>query len=158
MRKPTIWFLTRSDTNQPVQSQKQARGLKFWIEGGEELFCGSSKNKGTDQLCSYCTADLLLWFCTYRLLVFLYKGSYVFGFSVLMVRTSVQVFRATMIVPGQPSSPLRTLDRTPSTSNTRTNSYQTYLYERMLRKQEMLRNAELQVKQFSLNDSIMAAR
>ena len=28
--KPTMWFLTRSDTNRPVQSQKQARSLKFW--------------------------------------------------------------------------------------------------------------------------------
>ena len=28
MRKPTIWVLTRSDTNQPVQSQKKARSLK----------------------------------------------------------------------------------------------------------------------------------
>ena len=31
MRKPTFWFLTRSDTNQAVQSQKIARGLKFRI-------------------------------------------------------------------------------------------------------------------------------
>ena len=28
--KPTIWFPNRSDTNQAVQSQKQARSLKFW--------------------------------------------------------------------------------------------------------------------------------
>ena len=28
--KPTMWFLTRSDTNRPVQAQKQARSLKFW--------------------------------------------------------------------------------------------------------------------------------
>ena len=31
MKKPTFWFLTRSDTNQAVQSQKMARGLKFRI-------------------------------------------------------------------------------------------------------------------------------
>ena len=31
MRKPTIWVLTRSNTNQPVQSQNIDRGLKFWI-------------------------------------------------------------------------------------------------------------------------------
>ena len=31
VRKPTIWVLTRSDTNWPVQSQKQARSLKFRI-------------------------------------------------------------------------------------------------------------------------------
>ena len=28
--KPTMWFLNRSDTNRPVQLQKQARSLKFW--------------------------------------------------------------------------------------------------------------------------------
>ena len=31
MRKPTMWFLTRSDTNQAVQPMKIARGLKFRI-------------------------------------------------------------------------------------------------------------------------------
>ena len=28
--KPTIWFPNRSDTNRPVQLQKQDRSLKFW--------------------------------------------------------------------------------------------------------------------------------
>ena len=32
MRKPTFWFLTRSDTNRAVQSLKMARGLKFPIK------------------------------------------------------------------------------------------------------------------------------
>ena len=31
MRKPTMWFLTRSDTNQAVQLLEMARGLKFCI-------------------------------------------------------------------------------------------------------------------------------
>ena len=31
MRKPTMWFLNRSDTNRAVQAQKMARGWKFWI-------------------------------------------------------------------------------------------------------------------------------
>ena len=31
MRKSMFWFLTRSDTNQAVQLQKMARGLKFRI-------------------------------------------------------------------------------------------------------------------------------
>ena len=30
MGKPTIWLPNRSDTNQAVQAQKQARSLKFW--------------------------------------------------------------------------------------------------------------------------------
>ena len=29
MRKPTIWVLTRSDTNRPVLSQKKARSLRL---------------------------------------------------------------------------------------------------------------------------------
>ena len=32
MRKPTFWFPTWSDTNQAVQLQKMARGLKFWMD------------------------------------------------------------------------------------------------------------------------------
>ena len=31
VRKPTMWFLNRSDTNQAVQAQKMATGMKFWI-------------------------------------------------------------------------------------------------------------------------------
>ena len=30
MGKPTMWVSNRSDTNQTVQLQKQARSLKFW--------------------------------------------------------------------------------------------------------------------------------
>ena len=38
MGKPTIWFLKGSDTNQAVQSQKQARSLKLELgRGGIEL-------------------------------------------------------------------------------------------------------------------------
>ena len=55
-------FLTRSDTNRRVQSQKKVRILKFWVEVQEELYYPSSENKVADQLCSYCTADLRLCF------------------------------------------------------------------------------------------------
>ena len=55
-------FPTRSDTYRPVQSQKKVRILKFWVAVEEELYYPSSKNKDTDQLCSYCTADLYLCF------------------------------------------------------------------------------------------------
>ena len=37
MRKPTFWFPTWSNTNQAVQLQKMARGLKFWIKKEEGL-------------------------------------------------------------------------------------------------------------------------
>ena len=49
---------------------KRARSLKFRIKIGEELYYPSSENKGADQLCSYCEADLRLCFHLCRLLVF----------------------------------------------------------------------------------------
>ena len=76
MRKPTIWVLTRSDTNQAVQSQEQARSLKFRMKEEEGLNYPLSKNKGADQLRGYREADLRLCFCICRLLVFLCSGSY----------------------------------------------------------------------------------
>ena len=68
--KPTMWFPNRSDTNQAVQSQKQARSLKFRIEVEEELYYPSSENKGADQLRGDREADLRLYFRLCRLLVF----------------------------------------------------------------------------------------
>ena len=50
-------FPTRSDTNRPVQLQKKARILKFWIEVEEELYYSCSENKD-DHFRSYCEADL----------------------------------------------------------------------------------------------------
>ena len=43
-----MWFPNRSDTNRPVQLQKQARSLKFWSNVEEELYYPSSENKGAD--------------------------------------------------------------------------------------------------------------
>ena len=66
MRKPTIWFPTRSDTNQAVQLQKMARGLKFWIKKEEGLYYPCSENKGADQLrgliCDFVFAYAKHWF------------------------------------------------------------------------------------------------
>ena len=70
MRNPTVWVPTRSDTNRAVQSQKMVRGWKFWIYKVEELYYPCSENKGTDQLRSYCEADLCLCFRLCRFLVF----------------------------------------------------------------------------------------
>ena len=52
-RKPALGFLTRSDTNWPVQSQK----LRAEVE--EELYYPCNEIKGADQLRSYCEADLM---------------------------------------------------------------------------------------------------
>ena len=62
MRKPTMWFSNKSDTNKAVQAQKMARGWKFWILKAGELYYLVSENKGGDQLRSYCEADLRLLF------------------------------------------------------------------------------------------------
>ena len=65
-------FSARSETNLPVLSKKQARSLKFWIYIDEELYyiC-VVKNRGADQICSFCTAGLDLCFHLCMLLVFL---------------------------------------------------------------------------------------
>ena len=62
MRKSTFWFSTRSDTNQAVQLQKMAKGLKFRIWKVERSHYLCSENKGADQLRGYRTADLRLCF------------------------------------------------------------------------------------------------
>ena len=69
MRKPTFWFLTSSDTNQAVQLQKMARGLKFWIQKVEGLYFLCSKNKGADREADR-EADLRLCFRICKMLVF----------------------------------------------------------------------------------------
>ena len=67
MRKPTIWVPTRSDTNRAVQSQKQARSLKFRIYEEEGLCYPCRENKGADQLRGHREADLRLCFRICRL-------------------------------------------------------------------------------------------
>ena len=64
-----MWFPNRSSTNRAVQAQT-ASGWKFWIKKEEEFYYQCSENKGADQLCSYCEADLCLCFRICRLLVF----------------------------------------------------------------------------------------
>ena len=70
MRKPTFWFPTRSDSNQAVQLQKMARGLKLRIKEVEGLYYTCSENKGAGQLCGYREADLRLCFRIYKKPVF----------------------------------------------------------------------------------------
>ena len=65
-----MWFPNRTDTNGPVQLQKQARSLKFWSQVEEELYYSSSENKGADQLRGYREADLCFCFRLCILLVF----------------------------------------------------------------------------------------
>ena len=44
MRKPTFWFPTWSDTNQAVQLQKMARGLKFRVRKVEGLYSAQPRS------------------------------------------------------------------------------------------------------------------
>ena len=76
-----FWFLTWSDTNQAVQLQKIARGLKFRIKKVEGSYYLCNKNKGADQLRGYREADrnreadLRLCFRICKTLVFSGRGS-----------------------------------------------------------------------------------
>ena len=47
LEKNNVLFLTWSDTNQAVQQQKMAMGLKFWIQkvGGLYYLCSEDKGK-----------------------------------------------------------------------------------------------------------------
>ena len=65
-----MWFLNKSNTNQAVQLQKQARSSKFRIQEEEEVHYRCSENKGTDQLRGYRETDLRLCFRNCRLLGF----------------------------------------------------------------------------------------
>ena len=51
-----------SDASRHVQQQKNVRILKIWVEVEEESYYPSSENNGADQLCSYRTTDLRLYF------------------------------------------------------------------------------------------------
>ena len=70
MRKQTFWFPTWSDTNQAVQLQKMARGLKFRNRNVEGLHYQCSENKGTDHLHGHLKADLRLCFRICKMLDF----------------------------------------------------------------------------------------
>ena len=67
MRKLTVWFLNRSDTNWSVPSQKMARSLKFWIKKVEELHYPCSENKGADQQSSLFSHMQMVGFLMMRL-------------------------------------------------------------------------------------------
>ena len=76
-RKPTFKFPTWSDTNQAVQLQKMARGLKFWIKKVKGLDCVCSEKQGADQLRGYSEANLRLCFRICQTLVFSRRVSFV---------------------------------------------------------------------------------
>ena len=63
----TPWLIT--DYTQPVQLQKVARSIKFWMKKEEGLYYPCSENKGMDQLrgyaklvCTFVFAYTKYWF------------------------------------------------------------------------------------------------
>ena len=73
----SLVLLIKSYSYRAVQAQRMARSLEFRFQKDEGLYFPSSENKGADQLCSYCTADLRLCFRIYTNHVSSSHGSYV---------------------------------------------------------------------------------
>ena len=71
----SLGFPTRSDINQRVPLQNKARSLKFQIWEEDLLYYPGSKNKGADQLYTYCTTDLCLCFSIDKNPVFSWRSS-----------------------------------------------------------------------------------
>ena len=57
------------------------------------MYYQSSENKGADQLCSYCTADLRICFCIGKTPVFLCHGSFVNDSNILNSKLCNVYFR-----------------------------------------------------------------
>ena len=66
MRKQTMWFPNRSDTDQAVESQKQAKSLNFGFKKKRKCTIRVAKTKALIN----CEADLRLCVGLCRLLVF----------------------------------------------------------------------------------------
>ena len=77
-----LWLPTRSDTNQPVQSQKQARSFTFRTRKEEGLYYPCSENKDADHSCAVTAQLIYAFFRIGKLLVFLYGGSYYYTISI----------------------------------------------------------------------------
>ena len=80
MRKPTMWFPNRSETNRAVQAHMARAAGSFGLRKLEELFNPFRENKAADQLRIYCEDDLRLWFRICRLFVF-FTRRLIYGFN-----------------------------------------------------------------------------
>ena len=89
-------FPTRSDTNRAVQSQKMARGLKFWMWEVEGLYHPCSENKGADQLRGHREADLRLCFRICKKPVFSERGSFLDDYTKVHI---ISMQRGTRVKP-----------------------------------------------------------
>ena len=60
--KPTMWLLTRSDTNRPVQAKRMARGWKFWIKFRKWRNCTICVAKTKAMICAFGFTYADCWF------------------------------------------------------------------------------------------------
>ena len=79
-RKQVLGVPTSSDINRPVQSQKQARSLKFWIQEEKKLYC-VAKTKALISLavtaklmCAFVLAQAKIWFS--------HNAAHIYGYTV----------------------------------------------------------------------------
>ena len=94
VRKPTLWFLTRLDTNRAVQPQKKtARSMEFCIYEEEGLYYASGESKCADQIRCHHEADPQLCFRTSKVLVFSKGGSCFFLLPSYEVVTHIKKYR-----------------------------------------------------------------
>ena len=96
-RKPTFWFPTWPDTNQAVQLQKMASGLKFRIKKVVGLPYLCSENKGADQLRGYREADLRLCFRNCQKPVFSRRGSNMFNEFINAISSYIYDFKTHIV-------------------------------------------------------------
>ena len=99
MKKQQSEFPTRPDTKWSVQTQKQARSLKFWILEEEQLNYPCSENKGADQLRSYCEAYLHLCFEIQNVGFLMRRPSLYHEFGHIFLIAIITVKQAQIILP-----------------------------------------------------------
>ena len=76
MRKP-VSGVSDQVRHKLAYTVTDARILNIWVKVEEELYYLYGENKGAYQMCSYCTADLRLYFGIGKNPVFSLRGSYI---------------------------------------------------------------------------------
>ena len=74
LEKASLWGFfsdqVRKTQTRLYSLRRQATGMKFWIYIVEGLYYLCSENKGTVQLCSFCTPEMRLCVCICKKQVF----------------------------------------------------------------------------------------
>ena len=101
VKKPTKWVPTRSNTNQPVQSQKQARSLRFVFKKKNDCTIRVAETKGlisfAKLICPFASAQAFCWFshavAQYYYCIFLFIELYIIDRSRTMQSSGSTVLR-----------------------------------------------------------------